>query len=160
VNTSGGGVSLTWGIKESFREYLEMLPDARTEVSSGASLTAEGLLAFPLERAVDVNGGTCFQFSGTVAITAHGGELSVVVSRPEVVLTGSGGRLRISAREGDIAHLSDVTRSSHAITAVCELSAEGAIWLLAGYYQEGDLLDPITLVLSGAENTDGSLTRA
>ena len=144
TNESG---NLVWGIKESFRDYLEMLPDTRISASDGASTTSDGLFAFPHEQAVIAEKETTLQFGGTVTIEAHGGELAVVVARPQVVLTVAGGRLRIPHLDIDVALLADVTWSTRVITAGCELSADGDGWLLPGYYEQGDLMDPITVNL-------------
>jgi hypothetical protein len=126
-----------------------MLPDASIEVSNGATVTAAGSFSFPLEEASATDGRMVLDFGGTVTATAHGGELSVLVSRPQVVLTEADGLLRMREGDLDVAHLREVERSAGVVTAACELSAEGESWLLPGYYQAGELLDPITIVLPG-----------
>jgi hypothetical protein len=149
MNDVTGGGRLDWGIKESFRSYLEMVPDASIEASNGAIVTAAGTFSFPLEKATATDGRTVLDFGGTVTVTAHDGELSVLVSRPQVVLREADGVLRMREGELDVAVLRDVERFAGVVTAGCQLSAVGESWLLPGYYQAGELLDPITVVLRG-----------
>ena len=76
---------LIWGVKESFRQYVEAAEGSIT-VADGADRNADGTFVFEAIEggnfaiAADGTASGIQQFSGTVIFEAHGGMLKSVIS--------------------------------------------------------------------------------
>jgi hypothetical protein len=171
IPITGGEVD--WGIKQSFREYVKgPIAQGQIEVSGGATEAEDGTFKFPVDSGtydltthqVEVQG------TGTVHFTGHfsGGvpALDLTFSNPRVIV----GKESVvyadvidksfgadnSYPNSEFALLDAGTvkpvSAGEAVTLneiPAELTAEGA-QAFAGFYAEGDELDPLTLVASYA----------
>jgi len=94
---------LTWGVKESFRQYVEAAGGSIT-TSDGATRNADGSFLFNAETEGDLaitSDGTVSgsqAFAGTVSFEAHGGMLKSTLSGLAIEAGGDG--LMLSALEG------------------------------------------------------------
>lgn len=146
--------SLKWGIKESFRDYFERLPDHDYGLIQGTRRCADGQIEFEADLGSGAGSGT-FAFRGAVILTAHHGALSVRISNPHVTL-GENGAAVLSAEvdEADgrpvrmvIANLTRegcTTSRTPNLTFRAELAEEGQ-YLFMGNYYAGDAMDPVTI---------------
>jgi len=155
---SGAAMSfskLTWGVKASFRSYVEAVEGA-IQVSDGATRAEDGsfvLKAVPGgDLSIDSDGTATgeMRFQGTITFDAHGGmlkstlsELGLEVDSDGLVLTAleapmNRGRCVI-ARLG----LIDVAPDD-AVTLRAEITADG-MYQIADNYPPGTELDPLRL---------------
>ena len=70
---------LTWGMKQSFREYLEGISDLRIEAEGVTS--GDAGYFFPLADSTDLTG---LAFRGGLTIRAHRGMLRVILRAPAI----------------------------------------------------------------------------
>lgn len=146
---------LTWGVKESFRGYVEAAGGS-ISVSDGGTRAEDGTFSFPAELGGDLVIGSdgsatgAMRFQGTVAFEAHGGMLKSTLSQ-----------LRLEAREGGlvltvldapmnksrcaIAELGPVKIDGETMTISTRITVDG-MYQIADNYPPGTELDPITLV--------------
>lgn len=145
--------SLTWGVKQSFRAYVDAVGGATT-VSGGATRDADGAFVFQAsgdstlmlgpDGALTGEG----RFTGEVRFEAHGGMLSVFL-----------GDLRVeNSADGWVLSLTDSPkRDQRAVMAHLAPSADGFDALLAmdGYFILGNQyppkspIDPVRLSTQG-----------
>jgi hypothetical protein len=92
---------LGWGIKRSFIDYINSLPDASVSAVGGAARDDAGLFRFAPDRSeYDIESGTCIlRFRGDARLSGHHGMMFVRLLDPWVVLTGGRGILSISTGE-------------------------------------------------------------
>jgi hypothetical protein len=171
IPITGGEVD--WGIKQSFREYVKgPIAQGQIEVSGGATEADDGTFKFPVDSGtydltthqVEVQG------SGTVHFTGHfsGGvpALDVTFSNPRVIV-GKDSVVYADVLDKSFGANNSYPNSEFALLDAAsvkpvsageavtlneipaELTAEGA-QAFAGFYAEGDELDPLTLVASYA----------
>ena len=165
------GASIEWGVKESFRSYIEG-PIAKGSASIG---WGSGSGAYSTET----NRGRV-SFGGTASFTGHGGALDMTLSNPRVQVTSATtATLIVNVTSKGYNGSSDVARSGVAFAtlslpaastsngriswsnAQATLTAAGAE-AFAGFYSAGAALDPVSFAFPlGAEvpcdsTTDGT----
>lgn len=153
-----GTMTLTWGVKQSFRNYVEAT-GGRIEASQGAQRAPDGAFTFAaapgegltLDAAGKPNGRACFK--GEVSFEAHGGMLSVQLADPTVEIGSSGGVLsvadlgtggRVEVARLDLAESSEVAGE---LVIPAALTPEGSQWL-GDHYPIMTALDPLRLAIA------------
>lgn len=147
---------LQWGVKQSFRGYVEGAGGAIT-VDGGAERTSDGGFSFPVdEAALSLNAEGQLEgrasFRGEVSFKAHGGMLNVFLAEP--ILEISGGEARITVADTpsrkyrtEVARL-DLTalsrNDSGDLIFPTSLSMDGIQWL-GDHYPLRAALDPAIL---------------
>ncbi|RSZ63957.1 cell wall protein [Corynebacterium hylobatis] len=152
--TSLAHASLEWGIKESFRNYFERLPDHSYGFAGEARRCSDGQIEFQTDPTADADVNT-LAFKGAVHLTGHHGALSVRIANPHVSFTADGeGVLSAEVDEEDgkpvrmaIANL--MRENSPALqlpnlTFRAQLAEEGQ-YLFMGNYFAGDAMDPVSI---------------
>jgi len=163
--------SLTWGVKESFRDYI-VGPIAKggAVATSGASVT-DGVFRFGQAEGGTfsaANGRGTAAYAGTVRFTGHDGLLDLTLTDPVVDVTGAGtARLLVDATskglDGSTFDRDDVVFATLALGAPTT-SADGAVTYrgaratltadgsaaFAGFYPAGTTLDPVTFTVGAA----------
>ncbi|WP_199035601.1 HtaA domain-containing protein [Glycomyces salinus] len=145
------GGRLDWGVKESFRSYITG-PIAEGEVNTGDGASTVGG-AYRFHSATgeyDPDAGTAsLSYTGWVHFWGHDGELDVTFANPSIEYSGSSGTLYVyvNGTRTDMAALSgpDIGALSGTVSvqgASATLTAGGA-QAFAGYYEEGQALDPV-----------------
>lgn len=131
---------LCWGLKESLRSYLQLVPDGAVECRDGAVQTEDGAFEFPPVA------GRAAEFRGTVLLTGHGGAMQIELSDPQV--EEEAGASFLSVRQGAtrlrVAALLRPLLPDESDGSPTTLTADGAHWL-GDFYAPGDELDPIAL---------------
>ncbi len=146
---------LTWGVKASFRSYVEAAGGSIT-LSDGATRAEDGFFVFTavpggdLTIAPDGSATGAMRFQGTITFDAHGGmlkatltELGLEVGTDGLVLTA----LEAPMNQGRcvIAKLGPVeVGSGDAITMGAEITLDG-MYQIADNYPPGTELDPLRL---------------
>jgi hypothetical protein len=169
------GGEVDWGIKASFRGYIEgPIAAGRIELSGGAVEAADGTYRFPVRSgSYDLTThATEVQAEGTVHFTGHYDAsevpaLDMTVADPRVVLEGEGGTVFADVRSKSLMtgetvdypgvefatlDTSEVPPSfeGEAVSLAgipAELTAAGAE-AFAGFYTAGTALDPVGVVAS------------
>ncbi len=156
--------SLTWGVKESFRNYVNG-PIAKGQANlSGGAGAVEGIYGFPITSNNLAAATPSASFGGTVRFSGHSGKLDLRLANPKVVFnTAKAGKLyldvkvhsfngseAVDVKAVEFANFS-YSKSGSGSTAVytatgVKLTAAGAK-AFAGFYNAGDELDGF--VLSG-----------
>lgn len=149
---------LQWGVKQSFRGYVEGAGGAIT-LGGGAERTADGGFKFPVDEAklaLGADGKLAGQaiFQGEVTFKAHGGMLSVFLAEPildcngdEAVLTVADTPSRKYRTEVARMDLSAISRDEPGLIVLpTTLSMHGIQWL-GDHYPLRTPLDPATLAL-------------
>lgn len=146
---------LTWGVKASFRAYVEAAEGVIT-VSDGAERDADGAFVFAAVPGGDLaipgagspTGGARFQ--GTVAFEAHGGMLKATVS--DVGVDVEGGELVLTAaqtfdpsRRVIIARLGLIERTEAGSVILSSAITFDGMLQIADNYPPGTALDPVRL---------------
>lgn len=147
---------LTWGVKASFRSYVEAAGGS-INVSDGATLAEDGSFVFTAEPGGDLNiaadgsaTGT-MRFQGKVTLEAHGGMLKSELT--ELGLEAGSDGLVLTVLEAPmnkdrcaIANLSFVeVGPNDATTLRSEITVDG-MYQIADNYPPGTELDPLLLV--------------
>ncbi len=146
---------LTWGVKASFRNYVEAAGGA-IDLSDGATRAEDGSFVFAAVPGGDLTIGPdgradgAMRFQGTVTFEAHGGmlkstltELGVEIENDELVLTAvdtqlNRGRCAIATLRPIEVDQDDVT------TLGAEITLDG-MYQIADNYPPGTELDPVRL---------------
>ena len=147
--------SLTWGVKASFRSYVEAAGGSTT-LSDGASRAADGAFVFPaapggnLTIASDGSASGEMRFEGAVVFEAHGGmlkvtltELGLEVGTDGLVLTGKDtqlGRDRCAIAELGPAEVDP----DGGVTLAAKITLDGT-YQISDNYLPGTELDPVRL---------------
>ena len=147
--------ALHWGVKQSFRAYVEGAGGA-ISTDAGAERTERGEIAFPAGNGgltVDADGrlqgvGT---FTGEVRFEAHGGMLSVRLTYLSV--DAQGASLKVADERGkpvEIASLdlAAATLDEGDLVIPARLSMDGS-YLLGDHYPPRAVIDPVRLKLAG-----------
>ncbi len=148
------GGSLDWGLKQSFRSYVEG-PIAKGAFSGGSFSASSGALN------TDSGVRGRIVFSGAITATGHNGLLDFRLASPTIVLNGSGSAALYAqvtstdttgkpATSGTV-HFADLSFGSAAISG-SSVSVQGARATLtsagatafAGFYGAGTALDPVS----------------
>lgn len=153
--------TLIWGVKQSFRNYVEMSGGTIT-VAAGATQTEGGEIAFPAAPDSDLGvdggalGGTG-RFVGEVRFQAHGGMLSVALFDPGIEVgpnaDGGGPALtvadsaartrRVTFAKLDLAGMAAGPDGS--VTLPATITLDG-MFILGDHYPPGTVLDPVRLL--------------
>ena len=153
--------TLIWGVKQSFRNYVEMSGGAIT-VAAGATRTEGGEIAFPAAPDSDLGvdggalGGTG-RFVGEVRFQAHGGMLSVALFDPGIEVGAEGPALsvadsaartrRVTFAKLDLAGMAAGPDGS--VTLPATITLDG-MFILGDHYPPGTVLDPVRLLAGPA----------
>ncbi|MES2723696.1 MAG: HtaA domain-containing protein [Pseudomonadota bacterium] len=148
--------TLTWGVKQSFRAYVEGA-GGKTQTSEGAQTAADGGFVFTaapdstlaLDEAGRLTGrGT---FTGVVHFEAHGGMLKVWMVDPILEITEAGAVLTVADHptrtyrlEAARLDLAGMATDPGDLTLPAALLMFGSQWL-GGNYPAGTALDPVRL---------------
>lgn len=151
--------ALSWGVKESFRSYVEAM-GGTIALSGPAERDGDGCFVFAPEGeatlALGADGRPEGQarFSGEVRFEAHGGMLKVTVADPAVEIGPSGGSLTVvdpwaPSKRMEIAKLDVAAASAEAgqIALPAKATLDG-MQLLGDHYPPGTPLDPVRLKLA------------
>lgn len=148
------GGSLTWGVKESFRSYVQ--GTIAKGSFSGGTFSATGGAVNP-----DASGIGRANFSGAFSATGHGGKLNFALSNPSIQITGPTtavlhAQVKATNAKGESAVDSTVAFANlsfgRAAVQGSTLSVSGASATLtgsgaqafAGFYEAGTALDPVS----------------
>gem|GEM_PF-1750192 len=167
--------SLQWGVKKSFREYLQMPMSGGQIILSGAAQNADGsVYAFPQASSNFAGSTGTVRYSGSVRFTGHEGALDTKLDKPYVVVTGpTSGELyaTVSAK-----HMTDPTKAvfnkvlkvadltfgkpsvnadgSYTFKTTKVLLAAAGVAAFSDFYKVGAVLDNLTFI-AGSNSTQG-----
>lgn len=153
--------TLSWGVKQSFRGYVEAT-GGLIETRDGAQRAADGGFTFAAGPenglTLDANGKPQGhgKFLGEVRFEAHGGMLSVRLADPCLEIGSSGAALTVAdgserTRRVEIARLdlaAMTSGSSGEVVIPAALSMDGS-QLLGDHYPPMTALDPVRLTPAG-----------
>lgn len=153
--------ALTWGVKQSFRAYVEGA-DGTIEAGAGAARAADGGFTFAAapdsSLTLDPEGRLAGRglFLGEVQFTAHGGMLKVSLVDPILEIGEAGAILtvadhptrtwRLEAAKLDLAAAAPDPTGDLVLPAA--LMMFGSQWL-GDHYPAGATLDPVRLTVGG-----------
>jgi hypothetical protein len=172
---SVGAGSLSWGIKQSFRDYVSG-PIAKGAITTSGVGASGGIFTFGQSAGGSYDRGTgvgTSNYSGTVRFTGHAGLLDVAISNPVVRIdSATQGTLLVSVNGGASTpfatlDLAAATRSTPEGTVTysgvpAALTSQGAsVFTLNGssFYATGTALDPVSFVIGApavVSNTIGA----
>lgn len=145
---------LTWGVKASFRSYVEAAGGSIT-VSEGVTVTDEGTFIFPTEAggdfsiAPDGSASGAMGFQGAVTFEAHGGMLKSTLS--ELALEAGEDGLVLTVLDAPmnknrcaVAELELLEVAGDVVTLGTKITVDG-MYQIADNYPPGTELDPIML---------------
>ncbi len=167
-STGPGDVAgdLTWGVKESFRKYVEgPIAHGTTTLSGGVTRDSAGAFVWPWASA----SGADVSFGGSVRFAGHDGELDVVMGAPRITLTSrTSARLSVDVNGTRVA-LGAVSLSQGATAAGATSFTKAPVSLTeagvavfsydgSGFYEAGTALDPASfrVATSALESFDPS----
>lgn len=146
---------MTWGVKASFRSYVEAAGGKAT-TSDDVARTGDGAFVFEavpggdLEIAPDGTASGSIQFKGKVTFEAHGGMLKSTLAELALESTEDGLMLTVldapvNKDRCAIARLSQIeVGPDGAVTASTEITMDG-MYQIADNYPPGTELDPLHL---------------
>lgn len=152
--------ALIWGVKESFRRYVEA-SGGTIAASDGAERSADGAFVFAAAAESDLALGDdgapsgTGRFRGVVRFQAHGGLLSVTLADPWVEPGDGGGYVlsiaETATRRTAIAKLDVAGRTVGAdgATELAAVTTLDGMMILGDHYPPGTALDPVRLVAAG-----------
>lgn len=153
--------TISWGLKASFRSYVTG-PIAHGAIKASSPASDDGTrTTFAQASGEWAEGAADVATSGSVRFTGHSGELDLTISDPQLVVSGSGGKLVIDAVDSEgkkhsnlvVASLNltgAITTSTTSVTltkAKATLTSAGtALFALDGaaFYPAGTELDPVS----------------
>lgn len=152
-----GFAKLTWGVKASFRGYVEA-SGGSIAARDGADREPEGEIAFPVkdagDLALDADGrltGSA-QFAGEAFFEAHGGMLRVSLKEPAIEAGPDGAVLTIAetaTRRTAVIKL-DVGKlevgADGSVTIPATTTIDGMM-IIGDHYPPGTVMDPVRLVV-------------
>ena len=165
-----GDGALDWGVKASFRNYIEHGPAAGTiETMDPAERNGDGTFRFDLGTGLDyLDRDEVFApFDGGVHFSGHAGALDLVITAPRVDIDGPTGTLVVDAVSKELESpesqtFDDVvlaTLDLSGVTATADddqvryadipttLTEDGAE-AFGGFYEAGEALDPLSFVVT------------
>ncbi len=159
----GQEYGLFWGIKSSFMQYIEQMPDGRGSLGAGAQVLASGDILFPPLQAArrttpDNVDERIWEFGGDVRFSGHFGMLYVRIAFPAIAVQDGAGVLTVAdpfgTEDGKRLTLADVTLQEQPAppgqliwdSTEVRMNAEGS-QLFDDVYQAGEPFDEIRLVL-------------
>lgn len=145
--------ALAWGVKQSFRSYVEM-SGGQILVEGDAQRSSDGEFFFPAAPGQDLTlpaegPAPAGAFLGQVLFEAHGGMLSVKLADPVLEIEGQAGRLILCNEDRRVAVAQLDLTSARAgaegeLLIPAQLTAEGS-QVLGDHCPPGTALDPIRL---------------
>ncbi|MFC3078927.1 HtaA domain-containing protein [Phenylobacterium terrae] len=149
--------ALHWGVKQSFRSYVEAV-GGQIALSGPAERAPDGGFVFAageaaVTRSPDGRPQGQAQFSGEVRFEAHGGMLKVAIADPGVELGPDGGALTVAdpwaaGKRMAIAKLDVAAAVTEAgEVALPAVTTIDGMQLLGDHYPPGTQLDPVRLKL-------------
>lgn len=181
-----GDGALDWGVKASFRNYIEHGPAAGSiETTDPAERNEDGTFRFDLGTGLDVveSDDLFAPFSGGVRFRGHAGALDLVITEPRIDIDGTTGTVVVDAVSKELESpepqtFDDVvlaTLDLRTVTPTADddrvryadipatLTEDGAD-AFGGFYEAGEALDPVTFVVTadtaGLSPTPGEPTDA
>lgn len=161
-------LGLSWGIKRSFIDYINGLPDASVSAVDGATVDEAGLFRFaPDSSDYDAARGTgILRFRGDVRLSGHHGMMFVRLLDPWIAFTGGRGILSISTGDAvaqdrtAVASLRAGRPSQAADGSLAWADVEVAITdegseLFDGQYAAGQPMDPLFIRVAGQGQAPG-----
>jgi hypothetical protein len=177
--TAGGGAagssatgSLTWGVRESFRNYVQG-PIARGNIAlgGGAAANRDGTFQFPAAAGATR---TAAAFTGTVRFTGHDGQMDMTIANPRVEISGTTGTLFVDVlsptpSEGQAGEQRNVAFATLDLSRVRPVESAGSVsWsnvpaalteagsrAFGGNYRAGQAFDPISFTLRTTAAREG-----
>lgn len=155
---------LVWGIKRSFLSYLARVPDARSSVTDGAEVTADGRYRYRSLGDERDGGALRLRYQGSVRFVAHNGQLGVGFTDPIVTIaddeasvsvvdhTAGGVGTRIDLLSGTAVREAE-TSTIRMHLAGLRLTTAGAERFFAGMYPQGEQFDDMDVVLTSIPTT-------
>lgn len=162
-------LDVVWGIKDSFRRYLSMLPDFQWSLSGGASLTEDSTFAFPVVEAAAGDGsahGIVLSCRGRVLLAGHRGMMRLLLQAPRIENIGEDLALTFSAGSAQryaIARLSPTTATPSLVEDTVHVVysahlARAGIEAFNNVYPLGEPLDPVLVRYHRDTTGPGSVT--
>ncbi|QBE49484.1 HtaA domain-containing protein [Leucobacter triazinivorans] len=157
---------LSWGIKESFRTYVEGGAGGAITLLGAAERASNGTFGFP-----QIAGGTWdpktrtgeVRYAGGVGFSGHGGGLALTIADPKITVTSATRAVLYAKVDNSLLPIADIdlgaaTRSgtAGAVTwtgALSTLRAE-AVDAFLGFYPAGTALDPVTFTVGAASDAE------
>jgi hypothetical protein len=146
---------LTWGVKASFRSYVESAGGSVT-VTDGAARIEDGTILFPAkpggDLAIEADGSAtgAMRFLGTVSFDAHGGmlkstltELGLEVGEQGLVLTALEGPM--NKDRCTVAELEPIDIGADNVVRLGAKITLDGMYQIADNYPPGTELDPLIL---------------
>jgi hypothetical protein len=167
-----------WGIKESFRSYIRGSIAKGDWTPTGGAVYSEGNFVFSgSDGSVKVSDGSVtsgtLKFGGSVLFTGHEGVLRTTISDPEIRIDGGTGTLVANVQSNDTSGnpqdfgriaVADLGIEGASVkddivdgSASASLSSDGAT-ALAGFYEPGSALDPVSFRAALSSGCDSSST--
>ena len=153
-------VTLSWGVKQSLRAYVEMAQGA-IEASDGAVRAADGGFTFPagpgegLTLGVDGRPEGVGRFLGEARFEAHGGMLKVFLADPSLEIGPTGAILAVADtrarnRRVELARLdlAGATIGDDGAWVIPAIAARDGWQVLGDHYPPSTPLDPVRLTLA------------
>ncbi|MFJ4191942.1 HtaA domain-containing protein [Kitasatospora sp. NPDC089509] len=162
--------ALDWGVKASFRSYIEgpASQGGAVELTGGATRNADGTFHFGLASAKYDLGTHALSssFTGGVHFTAHHGALDVALSDLKITTSGTTGTLTADTASKESMGATEITRrddvplvtftvgrdTTGGTPTATKLTEQGA-QAFAGFYQAGTDMDPLSLLLKQSPAT-------
>jgi hypothetical protein len=153
-------VQLTWGLKQSFRAYVEAAGGV-IETGAGAERDADGAFVFQAAAGEGLTLGADGKptgdgwFVGEVRCEAHGGMLKVFLADPSVEIGPAGAVVSVADTQGRdrrvelaVLDLAAATIAEDGVWAIpAKLSRDG--WQVLGdHYPQSTPLDPVRVKLA------------
>ena len=138
---------LTWGMKQSFREYLEGISDLRIEAEGVTS--GDAGYFFPLADSTDLTG---LAFRGGLTIRAHRGMLRVILRAPAIEALDSSPVLTadVGGRRVGLCTLREQYSSSPAERVFDAELLDDGIPVFGDVYAAGTAMDSVVVTLPQA----------
>lgn len=143
--------NLSWGIKNSFLNYIESLPDCRIATNDGSFRDEQtGAFVFPYTGRTELDGDDYrLEFAGDVRMQAHGGMLLIIFMNPWLTFSENGVELSVV----DLMYWPDTSKREVLGTSGAAEGSEFPLALTASaletfnnVYQAGEPLAPAKLV--------------
>ncbi|MEV0381511.1 HtaA domain-containing protein [Nonomuraea sp. NPDC050643] len=157
--------TLDWGVKERFRAYITgPIAHGTITVGDGAIDNGDGTFRFPLAKgSFDGEQRTALlSYTGRVRFTGHAGALDLIIANPQVAIGATGSTLYadvtslpldgtkpVSYPVVDLATLTLDTPDGSAWTDLPAALTAAGVPAFAGFYGQGEALDPVTVAYDG-----------
>ena len=147
-------MTLTWGVKQSFRSYVEM-SGGSTTAEDGAAAMPDGAFAFEAapggDLAVGADGAVTGtgRFRGRVIFQAHGGMLKVTLTDPWLEQTADGLVLTIAetaTRRTPIAKLGAAQRTEDGTLVFPAAITLDGMMIIGDHYPPGTVMDVVRVI--------------